>query len=100
MPPPCNSAELHSRIQYRVSEKWAYNTESLTQKPTSPNHRLPLTAFETHSGRSIFAARTALPAPKRPLRNAVARAAPMVMGALASSSERYRSIEILVDAPN
>jgi hypothetical protein len=39
-------------------------------------------------------------APKRPLRNAVARATPMVMGALASSSERYRSIEILVDAPN
>jgi hypothetical protein len=66
VPPPCNSAELHSRIQYRVSEKWAYNTESLTQKPTSPNHRLPLTAFETHSGRSIFAARTAFPAPERP----------------------------------
>ena len=47
---------------------------TLTQKPTSPkcpnrpsqaNHRLPLTAFETHSGRSIFAAGTALPAPLR-----------------------------------
>jgi hypothetical protein len=38
-------------------------SQSLTQKPTSPNDRLPLTAFETHSGRSIFAAGTALPAP-------------------------------------
>jgi len=43
---------------------------------------------------------TSASAPKRPLRNAVARAAPMAMGALASSPERYRSIEILVDAPN
>jgi hypothetical protein len=74
VPPPCNSAELHSRIQYRVSEKWAYNTESLTQKPTSPNHRLPLTAFETHSGRSIFAARTALPAPLPTFASAIRRA--------------------------
>ena len=41
--------------------------KSLTQNPTSPNHRLPLTAFETHSGRSIFAAETALPAPLRTL---------------------------------
>ena len=45
-------------IELRIGDK------SLTQKPTSPNHRLPLTAFETHSGRSIFAAGTALPAPK------------------------------------
>jgi hypothetical protein len=37
--------------------------KSLTQKPTSPNHRLPLTAFETHNGRSTFAAGTALHAP-------------------------------------
>src|ERR1700722_19791560 len=35
-------------------------TEALTQKPTSSNHRLPLTAFETHNGRSTFAAGTAL----------------------------------------
>ena len=39
--------------------------KSLTQKPTSPNHRLPLTAFETHNGRSSFAAGSALHAPKR-----------------------------------
>jgi hypothetical protein len=39
-------------------------------------------------------------APKRPLRNAVAQAAPVMMGALAPSPERYHSIEILVDAPN
>src|SRR5580704_855742 len=38
-------------------------TESLTQKPTWSNHRLPLTAFETHNGRSTFAAGTALHAP-------------------------------------
>ena len=38
--------------------------ESLTQKPTSSNHRLPLTAFETHNGRSTFAAGTALHAPE------------------------------------
>jgi hypothetical protein len=36
---------------------------SLTQKPTSPDHRLPLTAFETHNGRSTFATGTALHAP-------------------------------------
>ena len=39
--------------------------ESLTQKPTSPGHRQPLTAFETHNGRSTFAAGTALHAPFR-----------------------------------
>ena len=39
--------------------------ESLNQKPTSANRRLPLTAFETHNGRSTFAAGTALHAPKR-----------------------------------
>jgi hypothetical protein len=39
---------------------------SLTQKPTSPYHRLPLTAFETHNGRSTFATGTALHAPLRP----------------------------------
>ena len=50
--------------------------------------------------RSLTTRRMGEGAPKRPLRNAVARAAPMVMGALASSPERYRSIEILVDAPN
>ena len=33
---------------------------SLTQKPMSLHHRLPLTAFETHNGRSTFAAGTAL----------------------------------------
>jgi hypothetical protein len=32
----------------------------LTQKPTSPGYRQPLTAFETHNGRSTFAAGTAL----------------------------------------
>jgi hypothetical protein len=25
------------------------------KKPTSPNHRLPLAAFETHNGRSVLA---------------------------------------------
>lgn len=42
-------------------------TENLTQKPTSPGHRQPLTAFETHNGRSTFAARAALHAPILPL---------------------------------
>jgi hypothetical protein len=37
--------------------------ESLNQKPTSANRRLPLTAFETHNGRSTFVARTPLRAP-------------------------------------
>ena len=41
-------------------------SQSLTQKPTSPNHRLPLTAFETHNGRSTFAAGTAPHAPEPP----------------------------------
>src|SRR6202045_5232739 len=38
-------------------------TKCLTQKPTSPGYRQPLTAFETHNGRSTFAAGTALRAP-------------------------------------
>jgi hypothetical protein len=42
--------------------------ESPTQKPTLSNHRLPLTAFEAHNGRSTFAAGTALHAPKLPSR--------------------------------
>jgi hypothetical protein len=45
-------------------------SQSLTQKPTSPGHRQPLTAFETHNGRSTFAAGTALHAPLRPLNTA------------------------------
>ena len=38
-------------------------TNSLTQKPTSPNHRLLLTASEAHNGRSTFATGTGPPAP-------------------------------------
>jgi hypothetical protein len=38
--------------------------QSLTQRPTSPNHQLPLTAFETHNGRSTFAAGAALHTPR------------------------------------
>jgi hypothetical protein len=34
--------------------------QSLTQKPTSSNRQLPLTAFETHNGRSTLPAGTAL----------------------------------------
>ena len=41
-------------------------TESLTQKPTSPGCRQPLTAFETHSGRSALVAGTAQSAPYGP----------------------------------
>src|SRR5438093_1135814 len=44
-----------------------YESQSSTQKPTSPGHRQPLTAFETHNGRSTFAAGTALHAPFLPL---------------------------------
>jgi hypothetical protein len=39
-------------------------SESQTQKPTSPDHRPPLTAFEAHNGRSTFGAGTALHAPQ------------------------------------
>jgi CobW/HypB/UreG, nucleotide-binding domain len=42
-------------------------SSSLTQKPMSPGHRQPLTAFETYNGRSTFDAGTALHAPIRSL---------------------------------
>ena len=57
-------AERIARCRDRLCAKIAHS-QSLTQKPTSPDHRLPLTAFETHNGRSTFAAGTALHAPKR-----------------------------------
>jgi hypothetical protein len=44
--------------------------DNLTQKPTSPNHQQPLTAFETYNGRCAFAAGTVLHAPFRPLTDA------------------------------
>src|ERR1700730_11586016 len=54
-----------ARSRDRLCAKIAHS-QSLTQKPTSPDHRLPLTAFETHNGRSTFAAGTALHAPYLP----------------------------------
>jgi putative transposase len=38
---------------------WIRLTENLTQKPTSPNHRQPRTAFGTDNGRSALVAGTA-----------------------------------------
>src|ERR1700730_15122449 len=78
-------------------------TESLTQKPTSYNHQLPLTAFETHNGRSTFAAGTALHAPFRsspqslatpPSRHRVSNAPANPAGkAGAAAPFRLRSVE-------
>src|SRR5580700_278738 len=56
-------AERIARCRDRLCAKIAHS-QSLTQKPTSPDHRLPLTAFETPNGRSTFATGTALHAPK------------------------------------
>src|SRR5262249_8083689 len=69
---------LHHLRNARAGEEMARRgpSSSQTQKPTWPNHRLPLTAFETHNGRSTFAAGTAFHAPKRTLRNALVRGAP------------------------
>ena len=41
-------------------ERYLATAKSLTQKPTSPGHRQPLTVFEAHNGRSTFDAGTAL----------------------------------------
>jgi hypothetical protein len=57
-------AERIARCRDRLCAKIVHS-QSLTQKPTSPDHRLPLTAFETHNGRSTFATGTALHAPQR-----------------------------------
>jgi hypothetical protein len=59
-------AERIARCRDRLCAKIAHS-QSLTQKPTSPDHRLSLTAFETHNGRSTFATGTALHAPDRTL---------------------------------
>jgi hypothetical protein len=55
-------AERIARCRDRLCAKIAHS-QSLTQKPTSPDHRLPLTAFETPNGRSTFAMRTAATRP-------------------------------------
>jgi hypothetical protein len=63
----------------------------LTQKPTSPNHRLPLTAFETHNGRSTFAAGIALYAPQPTFKGASNTSAALAFALLSSYCELHTS---------
>lgn len=62
---PCTVSSMNSDLPLDRSTIFlsGFAPKRLTQKPTSPNHRLPLTAFETHNDRSTFAAGTALRAP-------------------------------------